>query len=358
MYQIFHSIYQYGDRARLQRAFNQPGGRSCVPSSSSNTAARTCWRSRSVPSPSRKPGHVVIEVKAFGLNHAEIYFRQGVWGDVAEISGIECVGAGEGRSGRAVRARARRSWRWWAAWGAASTAATPNWSACRPATSSPSRRDLPWDAARGDPGILRHRLDRALTATWRSSAGQTIVIRGATSALGQAAVNIAAHAGARVIATTRNAERAAMLEALGAKRGPARSAGALASASASATRKASTPCSTSSATARSLDSLAMVRPRRPGLPGRLPRRRRSDLGARAGVADAERRAAQRLRQRLRHRHAGISAVGDSVPGHRRSRRRRRLQGEAGAGSFASTRSRQAHRLMESNEANGKIVVTI
>src|ERR1700716_4140085 len=44
------------------------------------------------PSPLPAPGHVVSEVKAFGLNHAEIYFRKGAWGDVAEISGIECVG--------------------------------------------------------------------------------------------------------------------------------------------------------------------------------------------------------------------------------------------------------------------------
>src|ERR1700738_1110369 len=44
------------------------------------------------PIPESKPGHVLIEVKAFGLNHAEIYFRKGAWGDVAEISGIECVG--------------------------------------------------------------------------------------------------------------------------------------------------------------------------------------------------------------------------------------------------------------------------
>ena len=43
-----------------------------------------------------------------------------------------------------------------------------------------------------------------------------VAIRGATSALGQAAVNIAAHAGARVIATTRNPPRAVMLEQLGA----------------------------------------------------------------------------------------------------------------------------------------------
>src|SRR5215471_21143872 len=44
------------------------------------------------PTPEPRAGHVVVEVKAFGLNHAEIYFRKGAWGDVAEISGIECVG--------------------------------------------------------------------------------------------------------------------------------------------------------------------------------------------------------------------------------------------------------------------------
>ena len=48
-------------------------------------------------------------------------------------------------------------------------------------------------------------------------AGQTIVVRGATSALGQAAVNIASSLGARVIATTRNPKRAELLETLGAK---------------------------------------------------------------------------------------------------------------------------------------------
>ena len=47
--------------------------------------------------------------------------------------------------------------------------------------------------------------------------GRIVAIRGATSALGQAAVNIANQAGARVVATTRNSSRAAMLDALGAK---------------------------------------------------------------------------------------------------------------------------------------------
>ena len=44
------------------------------------------------PDPTPAPGRVVIDVKAFGLNHAEVYFRKGAWGDVAEITGIECVG--------------------------------------------------------------------------------------------------------------------------------------------------------------------------------------------------------------------------------------------------------------------------
>ena len=44
------------------------------------------------PNPRPGPRQILIEVKAFGLNHAEVYFRKGAWGDVAEISGIECVG--------------------------------------------------------------------------------------------------------------------------------------------------------------------------------------------------------------------------------------------------------------------------
>ena len=63
-----------------------------MPSSSSQYGGPEVLAIEERPAPKAKPGHVVIEVKSFGLNHAEIYFRKGVWGDVAEISGIECVG--------------------------------------------------------------------------------------------------------------------------------------------------------------------------------------------------------------------------------------------------------------------------
>jgi NADPH:quinone reductase-like Zn-dependent oxidoreductase len=47
---------------------------------------------REIPEPEPKEGHAVIEVKAFGLNHAELHMRKGEWAEIADVSGIECVG--------------------------------------------------------------------------------------------------------------------------------------------------------------------------------------------------------------------------------------------------------------------------
>jgi NADPH2:quinone reductase len=167
------------------------------------------------PIPESKPGHVIIEVKAFGLNHAEVYFRKGAWGDVAEISGIECVGVvkadpdGRLAPGEKVLAIV----------GGMGRSLNGSYAEL---VSVPSRNvaaiqtDLPWEDLAAIP--------ESYATAWTSlcsilavKAGQAVLIRGATSALGQAAVNIAAGIGAHVIATTRNAKRGPMLEALGAK---------------------------------------------------------------------------------------------------------------------------------------------
>ncbi len=47
---------------------------------------------KDIPDPEPKAGHVVIQVKAFGLNHAELHMRRGEWAEAAPVSGIECVG--------------------------------------------------------------------------------------------------------------------------------------------------------------------------------------------------------------------------------------------------------------------------
>jgi NADPH2:quinone reductase len=167
------------------------------------------------PDPAPKPGHVVIAVKAFGLNHAEVYFRKGIWGEVAEISGIECVGLVKADpDGRFVPGQ-----KVMAIVGGMGRSLNGSYAelVSVPASNVVAvKTDLSWENLAAIP--------ESYATAWTSlcgilavTAGQTVVIRGATSALGQAAVNIASHAGARVIATTRNVARAPMLEGLGAK---------------------------------------------------------------------------------------------------------------------------------------------
>jgi NADPH:quinone reductase-like Zn-dependent oxidoreductase len=41
------------------------------------------------PEPEPEAGHVVIEIKAFGINHAKMHMRRGEWAEAAPVSGIE-----------------------------------------------------------------------------------------------------------------------------------------------------------------------------------------------------------------------------------------------------------------------------
>jgi NADPH:quinone reductase len=44
-----------------------------------------------IPGAEPKVGHVVIEIKAFGINDAEMHMRRGEWAEAAPASGIECA---------------------------------------------------------------------------------------------------------------------------------------------------------------------------------------------------------------------------------------------------------------------------
>lgn len=166
-----------------------------------------------VPDP--VPGQVVVEVKAFGLNHAETYMRKGDWGDVAKISGIECVGIvksdadGTFSPGQKVAA----------IMGGMGRTINGSYAEFTRVPSShvvPLNTDLPWEELAAVPEVYATAWT-CLNGNLQIAAGQTLLVRGATSALGQAAVNIAAHAGAHVIATTRIRERFGKLQTLGAK---------------------------------------------------------------------------------------------------------------------------------------------
>jgi NADPH:quinone reductase-like Zn-dependent oxidoreductase len=157
---------------------------------------------------------VLVEVKAFGLNRAEIFMRSGAWGDVAEITGIECVGAvrhdpdGRFKPGQTVAALM----------GGMGRSLNGSYAELTrvPATNVvPVATNLDWEEFAAIPESYATAWS-CLAGNLQIAGGQTVVIRGASSALGQAAVNIAAEAGSRVIATTRSPARRAMLEGLGA----------------------------------------------------------------------------------------------------------------------------------------------
>jgi NADPH:quinone reductase-like Zn-dependent oxidoreductase len=170
---------------------------------------------RDLPAPQPEPGHVLIEVKAFGINQAETHMRKGDWPEAAPISGIECVGLVRDSDDPRFRA-GDKVVALMGGMGRSRNGSYAEFTAPPASNVLPITTDLPWEELAAIPEsyatawICIHR-NLALAPE------QTLLIRGATSSLGQAALNIAAHAGARVIATTRKPERAALLRELGAE---------------------------------------------------------------------------------------------------------------------------------------------
>jgi NADPH:quinone reductase len=166
-----------------------------------------------IPKPLPKDGEVVIEVKGFGINHAEMHMRRGEWAEAAEVSGIECVGivdscpGGEFPVGAKVAALM-------GGLGRTINGSYAEYTRVRAANVARIDSDLPWSQL----AALPETYATAWTCLFRNLnliAGQTIVIRGATSSFGQAAVKMAIAAGASVIATTRSRDRFGVLERLG-----------------------------------------------------------------------------------------------------------------------------------------------
>jgi NADPH:quinone reductase len=168
-----------------------------------------------VPDPVPGEGEILIRVRAFGVNHAETHMRKGEWPEATPISGIEAVGtvasdpSGALAEGTKVLTIMGGLGRFRNGSYAELTVA--------PATNVVSiETSLDWTEMAAIP--------ESYATAWMTLhdnlgllAGDTLLIRGATSALGQAALNIASDLGARVFATTRREDRAGLLRVLGAE---------------------------------------------------------------------------------------------------------------------------------------------
>jgi NADPH:quinone reductase-like Zn-dependent oxidoreductase len=169
-----------------------------------------------LPEPEPKPGYVVIEIKAFGLNHAELHMRRGEWAEAAKVSGIECVGLVKACPGGEFPIGAKVA----ALMGGLGRTINGSYAEYTSAPASNVARiesSLPW----AELAVIPETFATAWTCLFRNleiTKGQTLVIRGGTSSFGQAAIKLAVNAGARVIATTRKRERFGMLQEIGAER--------------------------------------------------------------------------------------------------------------------------------------------
>jgi NADPH:quinone reductase-like Zn-dependent oxidoreductase len=169
-----------------------------------------------IPTPTPRPGWVLIRVKAFGLNRSEMYTRQGHSPGVRfpRVLGIECVGVvvdgggtglADGQTVAAIMGEMGRAY----------DGGYAEYTLVPASQVLPLTTDLPWE-------VLAALPETYLTA-WGSlvealavQSGQTLLIRGGTSALGMAALSLAKEMGLYVASTTRSPAKAASLVANGA----------------------------------------------------------------------------------------------------------------------------------------------
>ena len=162
------------------------------------------------------PGNaeVLIAVEAFGVNHAETHMRKGEWPEATQISGIEAVGTVV-TDPSGVLAEGTKVLTIMGGLGRTRNGSYAEYTVAPASNVASIETSLDWaDLAAIPESYATAWL--ALHGNLELEAGQSLLVRGATSALGQAAVNIARDLGARVIATTRREDRAVLLRSLGA----------------------------------------------------------------------------------------------------------------------------------------------
>ena len=170
---------------------------------------------RQLPIPEPQPGWVLIRVKAFGLNRSELHTRLGLAQGVTfpRVLGIEATGVvaaapgGEYPVGQQVAALMGGMGRTFDGGYAEYT--------CVPARELIAfHSDLDWATLGAVPEMLQT-ANGSLTLGLDAQPGQSLLIRGGTSSVGVAAAILAKDRGLTVLSTTRRAERAAALEAIG-----------------------------------------------------------------------------------------------------------------------------------------------
>jgi NADPH:quinone reductase len=163
-----------------------------------------------IPVPTPGEGQILIAVRAAGVNRPDIVQRLGFYPPPPgapdtlglEVAGVVARGAGRWREGDRVCALL----------GGGGYA---EYAVCDARHALPIPADLDFVQAAGLPETV-FTVYANVFEHGRLKAGETLMVHGATSGIGVAAIQMAKAAGARVIATARGAEKAAEARTLGA----------------------------------------------------------------------------------------------------------------------------------------------
>jgi NADPH:quinone reductase-like Zn-dependent oxidoreductase len=174
-------------------------------------------RVRELPKPEARPGWALVRVRAFGLNRSEIFTRQGHSGDAVRfprVLGIECVGTVEETADDGAPAPGTTVAAVMGGMGRAYDGGYAEYALLPTERLMPLETHLDWPTLGALPETF-------LTARGSLDAlglepGATLLVRGATSSVGMAALGLGAAAGLRVLATTRNPDKTAILRERGA----------------------------------------------------------------------------------------------------------------------------------------------
>lgn len=167
---------------------------------------------RELPIPEPRPGWVRIAVKAFGLNRSELHTRLGLAEGVTfpRVLGIEAVGVVDAAPGSDL-VPGQQVAAMMGGMGRTIDGGYAEYTVVPRSQVIPFRSALPWEVLAAIPETLQTAYG-SLSIGLDLQAGQTLLIRGGTSALGMAAATVGKDLGAIVLATTRQADRITVLK--------------------------------------------------------------------------------------------------------------------------------------------------
>lgn len=171
---------------------------------------------REVPKPQVKPGWVLVKIKAFGINRSEIFTRQGDSPSVKlpRIIGIECVGEIEDPSD-SIFQKGQRVVSMMGGLGREFDGSYAEYALIPSAQVYPVNNDMDWVECAAIPEMY-YTAYASLFDVLRVAKGETLLIRGGTSSVGIAALQLAKSIGATVISTTRTKDKVELLKQYGA----------------------------------------------------------------------------------------------------------------------------------------------